>query len=164
MRTPLFLRSMVQRYLTTTQGLDLVAKARAAGRDPYDVLITASILEDEVSPADYAKAARVIDNRLARGMKLQLDSTVNYALNRTTARVSIADTRVDSPYNTYLVNGLPPTPINSPGAAAIEAALDPTPGPWLYWVTTDLATGTTKFATTYQEFEQYKAEFDASQR
>ena len=97
-------------------------------------------------------------------MKLQLDSTVNYALNRTTARVSIADTRVDSPYNTYLVNGLPPTPINSPGAAAIEAALDPTPGPWLYWVTTDLATGTTKFATTYQEFEQYKAEFDASQR
>ena len=55
---------MVQRYLTTTQGLDLVAKARAAGRDPYDVLITASILEDEVSPADYAKAARVIDNRL----------------------------------------------------------------------------------------------------
>ena len=159
-----FLRSMVKRYETTTAGIGLVRRAAAVGRDPYDVLIVASIVQDEVGPADYAKAARVIYNRLERGQRLQLDSTVNYALNRKTAGVTIADTQVASPYNTYLIAGLPPTPINSPGQAAIEAALAPVKGPWLYWVTTNLTTGETKFATTYQEFTRYKAEFDASQR
>jgi len=159
-----FLRSMVERYAQTAEGIRLVARARAVGRDPYDVVIIASIVQDEVSPADYAKAARVIDNRLARGTRLQLDSTVNYALGRKTATVTIADTQIDSPYNTYRHAGLPPTPINSPGAAALEAALNPAVGPWLYWVTTNLATGETKFATTYAEFQRYKAEFDASQR
>ena len=159
-----FLRSMVSRYLSTTDGMDLTARARAAGRDPYDVVIVASIVQDEVSPADYAKAARVIDNRLAAGTRLQLDSTVNYALNRKTARVSIADTKVASPYNTYLHAGLPPTPINSPGEAALEAALDPAKGDWLYWVTTNLKTGETKFTSSYSQFLQYKAEFDASQQ
>jgi UPF0755 protein len=159
-----FLRTMVGRYLSTTEGMDLAARARAAGRDPYDVVIVASIVQDEVSPADYAKAVRVIDNRIEDGMRLQLDSTVNYALGRKTANVTIADTQVDSPFNTYRNAGLPPGPINSPGEAAIEAALNPADGDWLYWVTTDLETGLTKFAETYEEFLVYKAEFDASQQ
>ena len=159
-----FLRAMVARYTQTADGMRLVARAKAAGRDPYDVIIVASIVQDEVSPADYSKAVRVIDNRLAKNMLLQLDSTLNYGLDRKTVAVSIADTRVPGPYNTYLNKGLPPTPINSPGEAAIEAALNPADGDWLYWVTTDLESQTTKFAETYSEFLEYKSEFDASQR
>lgn len=159
-----FLRGMVDRYRTTTQGIDFAARARALGQDPYDVLIVASIVQDEVAPADYGKAARAIYNRLEQGMRLQLDSTLNYGLDRKTVAVSIADTRIPGPYNTYLNDGLPPTPINSPGKAAIEAALAPVEGDWLYWVTTDLESQTTKFAETYEEFLEYKAEFDASQQ
>lgn len=161
---PDFLERMVDRYLTTTKGIRFAERARAAGKDPYDVLIVASIVQDEVAPSDYGKAARAIQNRLDIDMKLQLDSTLNYGLGRKTVSVTIADTRKPGPYNTYLNKGLPPTPINSPGEAALEAALEPDDGDWLYWVTTDLESQTTKFATTYEEFLEYKAEFDASQR
>jgi UPF0755 protein len=159
-----FLRSMVQRYVTTTEGIDLVARAEAAGKDPYDVLIVASLVQAEVGPDDYAKAVRVIENRLEMGMRLQIDATVNYALDRSTIDVTIADTETASPYNTYANSGLPPTPINSPGEAAIEAALEPADGDWLYWVTTDIDTGLTKFSTNYEDFLEDKAEFDASRR
>lgn len=159
-----FLRSMVARFREVAAELDLAARARSAGRDPYDVVIAASLVQAEVSPSDFGKAARAIDNRLEIGMPLQIDSTVNYALERSTVDVTIADTQVDSPYNTYRVEGLTPTPINSPSGGALAAVLDPVPGDWLYWVTTDIESGLTKFATTYDEFLRYKAEFDASRR
>ncbi|MCZ9337252.1 endolytic transglycosylase MltG, partial [Streptomyces sp. TRM76130] len=66
---------------------------------------------------------------------LQMDSTLEYALNRSTTNTTRDDTKIDSPYNSYQRMGLPPTPIASPGRAAMRAAISPTPGDWLYFVT-----------------------------
>jgi len=79
--------------------------------------------------------ARVIENRLAKGMPLQLDTTVSFISQRR-GKVGTTDAQraTKSPYNTYLVAGLPPGPIDNPGLSAIQAALNPTPGPWLYFV------------------------------
>ena len=109
--------------------------------------------------------ARVIDNRLdgpgdkggTNGL-LQIDASVNSALDRTgTIAISTDEIQsvADSPYNTYTQPGLPPTPIEAPGDAAIEAAAHPAEGDWYYYVTVDLATGETKFAETYDEFLRY---------
>jgi UPF0755 protein len=95
-------------------------------------------------------------------MKLQLDSTVNYALGKSDLKLSAADLATDSPYNTYRVRGLPPGPIGSPGDAAMQAALNPDDGTWLYWVTTDIEARTTEFATTYDEFLVLKKKFQAN--
>jgi UPF0755 protein len=130
------------------------------------VLTVASIAEVEASsPADYAKVARVIDNRLANklgnGGKLQLDSTVSYAVGKRTITTTAAERSVNSPYNTYRYAGLPAGPISNPGKAAIEGALHPTPGPWLYFVTVDPSTGETKFAVTGAEHQRYVTQFQA---
>jgi UPF0755 protein len=113
------------------------------------------------------KVSRVIYNRLdgpgdqeGTNGRLQIDATVNYALHRKgVVAVTTEDTQVDSPYNTYANAGLPPGPINSPGDAAIKAALHPATGDWYYYVTVNLATGETKFGKTYQDFLNFKAEF-----
>jgi UPF0755 protein len=114
-----------------------------------------------------AKVSRVIYNRLdGPGDKegtaglLQIDATVNYALHREgVVAVTTADTHVVSPFNTYQNPGLPPGPINSPGDAAIKAALHPAAGPWYYYVTVNLRTGETKFGVTYQDFLRLKQQF-----
>ncbi|MGH3452955.1 MAG: endolytic transglycosylase MltG, partial [Nocardioidaceae bacterium] len=91
-----------------------------------------------------------IYNRVVAGDLLQLDSTVHYAVDGTTNRVFTSDEQrnIDSPYNTYRFPGLPPGPIDSPGEAALEAALNPTPGDWTFFVTVNLETGETLFATS----------------
>jgi UPF0755 protein len=127
----------------------------------------ASLIQAEGRGSDMPKVSRVIYNRLdgpgdqeGTNGRLQIDATVNYALHRKgVVAVSEEDTHVDSPYNTYQNAGLPPGPINSPGDEAIKAALHPADGPWYYYVTVNLRTGETKFATTYQQFLQYRAEF-----
>jgi UPF0755 protein len=154
--------AMLRRFDQEAQDTDLNAAAKAAGLTPLEVLTVASILEIEAGPADYDKVARVIYNRLKVGMPLQLDSTVNYALGATSLHLTAKQLATDSPYNTYLNKGLPPGPINSPGDAAIQAALTPAKGSWLYFVTTDPATKTTEFATTYDEFLKLKRKFLAS--
>ena len=95
-----------------------------------------------------AKVARVILNRLAKNMPLQLDSTVNYGMGADFLQLTNQQLQKDGPYNTYTRTGLPPTPINNPGAAAIEAALSPVRGDWLYFVTTDPKNKVTEFAVT----------------
>ncbi len=112
------------------------------------VLTIASIVEAEASAvADRPKVARVIENRLARPMLLQMDSTVHFISGRRgKAGTSDAERLSKSPYNTYLVAGLPPGPIDSPGLSAMQAAVDPTPGPWLYFVAVNPETGETRFA------------------
>jgi UPF0755 protein len=95
-------------------------------------------------------------------MPLQLDSTVMYALHIYGIRASSAQTRVRSPYNTYLHTGLPPGPIDSPGAAAIQAALHPVPGTWTYFVTVDPKTGLTRFTNSFTQFGQFEAELAAN--
>lgn len=152
------LADMVQQFDVTADKIGLVAGARSLGYSAYDVVTVASLVEREAKiPADYGKVARVIYNRLRGHMPLQLDSTVNYALGQNKTTVTIKDTKVASPYNTYLHTGLPPTPIASPGERALEAALHPTPGSWLYFVTMDDA-GHNAFATNYQDFLHLKAQ------
>lgn len=153
------LRTMVERFDLAAAQVDLIERAAERGISPYDVLIIASLVQAEAAPRDFRKVAAVIYNRLEEGMPLQLDSTVNYALGTSTLLVTESMVEVDSPYNTYRVTGLPPTPINSPGQDAIEAALDPANGDWIYFVTVDPDTLTTRFTSSYEQFLAWKAEF-----
>ena len=153
-------RQMVAQYKSVTDDIGLEADARKLGRTPYEVLIVASIIEKEVNQDQYrAKVARVLYNRLDEGMPLGLDSTVVYAERLKTNTTTPEDRDSDSPYNTYKVEGLPPGPISAPGRAALEAAAKPDEGNWRYFVTVNFETGETKFATTEDEFEQIRQEF-----
>lgn len=152
------LRQFTTRFAKASSDIDLERRAAQIGRTPYEVLIIASLVEAEVKPEDFRKVAAVIENRLAADMPLQLDATVAYGLGVTDLQLSTEQLQTDTPYNTYVRKGLPPTPINSPGEAAIEAALAPAKGDWLYYVTVDPTTGETKFAKTYDAFLKLKAQ------
>jgi UPF0755 protein len=133
-------------------------------RDPEEIVIIASLVEAEARlDEDFGKVARVVYNRLEEGMPLQFDSTVNYALNADKEIVTYEDLGEDSPYNTYQNTGLPPAPINSPGERAMDAAVNPPDGDWLYFVTTDPEKGITKFTSDYNEFLRFKAELKSNQ-
>ncbi|MGW6416905.1 endolytic transglycosylase MltG [Streptomyces sp. NPDC055055] len=135
--------------------------ARAHGLSVYQTVIAASIVQAEAdNPEDMAKVARVVHNRLARGMALQMDSTLNYALDRTTVDTTYEDTRSSSPYNTYERKGLPPTPIGNPGDEALDAVIRPADGDWLYFVT--VAPGDTRFTADYAAHRENVAEFNAN--
>ncbi|MEU3910826.1 endolytic transglycosylase MltG [Streptomyces sp. NPDC029721] len=132
---------------------------RAYGMTPYQTATLASIIEAEAdNPADMGKVARVVHNRLAKSMPLQMDSTLNYALNRNTVDTKLKDTRIDHPFNTYEHRGLPPAPIDSPGLQAMAAAVAPTPGDWLFFVT--VRPGDTRFSAGYEEHRKHVAEFN----
>lgn len=149
------LKQMTKRYGDVATQVNLDARAQAMGMTPYQILIVASIIEAEVSrDEDRPKVARAIYNRLASQppMNLQLDTTVNYALNRSGhSNLRDGDTQLDNPYNTYKYPGLPPGPITNPGKKSIEAALTPAEGPWKFWVAVNLDTGETKFAETLDQ-------------
>jgi UPF0755 protein len=133
-------------------------------RPPYEIVVIASLVEAEARhDADFGKVARVVYNRLAQGMPLQFDSTVNYALKADKTIVTFKDLGTNSPYNTYKHTGLPPGPINSPGEKALTAAVNPPVGDWLYFVTVNPATGETKFTASYQEFLRFKQELASNQ-
>ncbi|MFE1876629.1 endolytic transglycosylase MltG [Streptomyces sp. NPDC059496] len=137
----------------------VVDGGKAHGMTPYQTATLASIIEAEAEGrADMGKVARVVHNRLAKSMPLQMDSTINYALNRSTVDTKLSDTRIDSPFNTYARQGLPPTPIDSPGLQAMAAAVAPTPGDWLFFVT--VKPGDTRFSATYEEHRKHVAEFN----
>src|SRR6476619_5362897 len=105
-------------------------------------VVIASIVEAEgMRDADRPKVARVIENRLARKMPLQMDSTVSYGVQHRAITPTNAERAANNPFNTYKVAGLPIGPISNPGAASIEAAAHPTPGPWLYFVAVNPETG-----------------------
>ena len=152
----------------------LESGAKELGLTPYEVLIVASMVEREAkTAADRPKIARVIYNRLAKKMKLEIDATLLYGADPS---ASFPDLKaVDGPYNTYARAGLPPTPIANPGRASIKAALEPAGPPpandeacvglpkgtkceYLYYVLSD-TDGGHKFATTY---EQHLANVEAS--
>lgn len=164
------------RFPVGTPAKDIVAKIvsttvdelKADGiTDPaqqYRVLTVASIVQAEGGRADYGDVAGAIENRLkpndqTRGL-LQSDATVTYGLGTKTVQLTDAQKQdADNPYNTYLHPGLPPGPIGSPGAKAVAAAAHPTPNDYLYWVTVNLDTGETKFATTYAEHQANVAQY-----
>ncbi|MGW3096798.1 endolytic transglycosylase MltG [Streptomyces sp. NPDC001102] len=144
-------------------GAPVAAGAQRNAMNVYQAVTIASIVQAEAaSKADMAKVARVIFNRLERGMPLQMDSTINYALNRATLRTNAGDTRIDSPYNSYQRMGLPPTPIDNPGEDAMRAAINPAPGDWLYFVT--VRPGDTRFTADFAQHQRNVAEFNALQK
>ncbi len=112
----------------------LVSGAAADNVSPYQALVIGSLAEREGVEQDFGKIARVVYNRLPIPMRLQLDSTINYPLDRQTLLTTPADRDAPGPYNTYLNFGLPPTPIGAVSTPALQAALSPTPGGWLYFV------------------------------
>ncbi|MFE7000427.1 endolytic transglycosylase MltG [Streptomyces griseus] len=152
------------RYMADTArkhfGADHVtAGAQRNNVSVYDTITIASIVQAEADTAsDMGKVARVVYNRLLKDMPLQMDSTINYALKRSTLDTTTADTQLDSPYNSYRIKGLPPTPIGNPGEEALRAAVSPTPGPWLYFVT--VGPGDTRFTESYDEQQANVEEFN----
>ncbi|MFJ8776569.1 endolytic transglycosylase MltG [Streptomyces microflavus] len=156
------------RYMADTArkrfGADhITAGAQRNNVTVYETATIASIVQAEADTAsDMGKVARVVYNRLLKDMPLQMDSTINYALKRSTLDTSTADTQLDSPYNSYVRKGLPPTPIGNPGEEALRAAISPTPGPWLYFVT--VAPGDTRFTDSYDEQLKNVEEFNRNRR
>jgi UPF0755 protein len=162
--TPLqMLQAMVQKFDSEATSLNLAADAKKAQFTVAQVITEASLLEAEVDPGDYPKAARVIDNRLNSHpeMTLGLDSTVLYALNLPgTFSLTKHQLATGSPYNTTNHLGLPPGPIDSPSVKAIEAALHPAAksNNWLYFVTIDPKTGRTGFTHSFTQFQKWSRE------
>lgn len=125
------------------------AALETAGMSSYDGMRIASLIESEAQlDEERTTVSSVIHNRLGMGMKLDIDATVLYALG--TRDPALFNRDVDSPYNTYLVNGLPPTPISSPGRASLEAAAAPAQTDFLFYVLSDLE-GHHAFAATLDE-------------
>ncbi|KOX48816.1 aminodeoxychorismate lyase [Streptomyces sp. NRRL F-7442] len=153
------LSAMVDKADKRFTGAPVAAGAQRNALNVYQAVTIASIVQAEAATEeDMGKVARVIFNRLERGMPLQMDSTINYALGRSTLKTTAQDTKIDSPYNSYQRMGLPPTPIASPGDEAMSAAINPTPGDWLYFVT--VKPGDTRFTADYAEHQRNVAEFD----
>ena len=143
------LRPMVARTVQVLDQLQVPVEQRLT------VLAKASIVQAEsVTAEQMGMVARVVENRLADGMPLQMDSTVNYASGKTGITTTPEDRANPSPYNTYANPGLPPGAINNPGEEALRAVLNPTPGPWLFFVVVDPDTGDTRFAETAEEHQQ----------
>ena len=134
-----------------------------SGFTPYELLTIASMLQAEGDEQDFSKIARVIYNRLKIGMPLQINATIDYAMNlRGKIRLPYKLLEIKSPYNTYRYRGLPPGPIGNPGQAALEAAVNPANGQWLYYVT--VKPSDTRFTKSYDEFLVWVSEFKKNEK
>lgn len=146
---------VIQRMVDRTK--ESLDAAGVPAEDAQRVLTIASIIQREGLTADFPKVSRVIQNRLDIDMKLQMDSTAQYgygSLHEGVVSSSAEALEDPNDWNTYVHTGLPITPIASPSEAAIDAAMHPADGPWLYFVTINLATGETQFSVTYEEHLQ----------
>jgi UPF0755 protein len=162
------IQTMINRFIQAAEDVDLEARAQAAGYSPLEVVTMASIIQREVRHVeDMTNVAEVIYNRLAGDcasmgvpeQRLQMDSTVHYALNSyETVYTTEEERATDSPYNTYRNGGLPPGPIAMPGEDALNAALAPSGEDYCYFVTVDLESGETRFAVTEAEHQANVAE------
>lgn len=133
------LQKMITKFADEDRTMGFAAKAKRLGLTPYQALIIASMAQSEAKfPDDMAKVVRVILNRLAADRPLQVDATSVYG-----AKVLGLDPKkvrfetLDSPYNTYRNDGLPPTPISNPGEDAMNATVNPASGKWMYYVNGD---------------------------
>ncbi|WP_018686201.1 endolytic transglycosylase MltG [Actinokineospora enzanensis] len=141
------------------QAAGMPAIADATGFTPYQVLTMGSLVQREAVSADFSKVSRVTYNRLAQGMKLEYDSTVNYVLDRPAILTKPEDRAKAGPYNTYANLGLPPTPIAAVSKEALEAASKPADGAWVFFVRCE-KNGLSCFANT---FEEHKANVKRAQ-
>lgn len=149
---------MLDQYQTETENLDY-SFARENNLTDYDILIIASMIEREAYiPEERPLISAVIYNRLNLDMTLGIDATISYYLDKWGEPLTISDLEVDSPYNTRIYQGLPPTPICNPGIASIKAALKPADVDYLYYVITDSETGKHTFTHTYDEHIKVKSE------
>jgi UPF0755 protein len=147
------MQRMVTQLDEVCRGLSIESGSQKLGLTPYQVIIVASMIEREAKvAADRPKIARVIYNRLALRMNLEIDASVIYGLGGGVTKLTSADLAKDTPYNLYLHGGLPPTPIGMPGRASIQAALNPDAGSWFYYVLAD-KDGRHAFASTLAEHE-----------
>ncbi|WP_131768050.1 endolytic transglycosylase MltG [Candidatus Protofrankia californiensis] len=159
------IKSFVDKFKAETAGLGIETGAAALGRSPQDIVTVASIIEREVkNPDEGPKVARVIYNRLAdtsgRFRRLDLDSTTRYALNEYEGPLTQSQLAANNPYNTRKVPGLPPGAISNPGKWALESALHPAAGPWMYFVSLPKS-NVTIFATTDREWQDALARYRA---
>ena len=128
------------------------------GYTAYQCLIIASIAQAEGDRQDYTKIARVIYNRLAIGMPLQMNTTVEYAAKlRGQIRMSYKQLEINSKYNTYKYRGLPPSPIGNPGEEAMAASVNPADGDWLFFIT--VKPQDTRFTKSIDQFNIWANEF-----
>lgn len=126
------------------------AAIASSGHTLHELVTTASLIECEAkAPQDRPRIGGVIENRLRKKMRLEIDATVLYALGHHKDRVLFKDLTVDSPYNTYRHRGLPPGPIASPGLPSLEAALHPEQNDFFYYVARP--DGTHIFTRTIQQ-------------
>lgn len=151
------LQAMVDRFNSEAATLGLLSTT--GNFSPQELLTIASLVQAEGDSKDFAKISRVVRNRITTGMPLQFDTTVQY-ITRTRGQVFLSTnaTRIKSPYNTYLHYGLPPGPIANPGRAAMDAALHPAPGDWLYFIT--VKPGDTRFTKSHNQFLLWKSEYE----
>jgi UPF0755 protein len=135
---------------------DELDRLGVAEKDWHSVLTFASIVQREAKlEADFYKVSRVFANRLEIDMRLETDPTISYSYTGKDMSELSKAKQLEHGYNTYLIKGLPPGPIASPGALALEATLSPSDGDWLFFVTINLETGETKFSRTLAEHESY---------
>jgi UPF0755 protein len=151
---------IIQRLVDRT--IESLDKAQVPVSDRQRILTVASIIQREGHTADFPKVSRVIQNRLDQGMQLQMDSTAQYGfgeLHAGSASTSDDAQYNDNPWNTYVISGLPIGPIANPGDLAIDAAMHPADGDWLYFVTVNLDTGETVFSNNVDAHDNAVAQW-----
>jgi UPF0755 protein len=161
------LQRMAQQFDTVATEIDLANRAAALGYTPYQIVIIASLIQEEYGIVEeMPKIARVIYNRLDIGEPLGIDATSRYEAVLAGRSRDDIDLESDSPYNTRRQQGLPPTPIAMPGRAALEAALAPADGPWIFYVRDPDESRTPPnghfFTDSAREFNQVKDECEAA--
>ncbi|MCW4353227.1 endolytic transglycosylase MltG [Hoyosella sp. YIM 151337] len=144
------LAELITRSARAYEQTGILEASQTVGVSPYEMLTIASLLEHEALPGDFSKVARVILNRLDAGMRLEFDSTVNYALDEIEIATTDAARQERTPWNTYAMEGLPQTPVSSPSIEALQAVENPEDGDWRFFVTIDFD-GTTVFTDTFDE-------------
>jgi len=153
--------AMIKRAMVEMKSAGFFTKKREF--TPQQLLIIASLVQAEGNTNDFTKISQVIRNRLSKGMPLQFDSTVHFIRKqRGSVFLSTEATLINSPYNTYRKYGLPPGPINNPGADALRAAVSPQSGDWLYFIT--VAPFDTRFTSDIAQFNNWKIEYKKNLR
>lgn len=155
------IEGMLRRFATVSQELNLAAEAAKQGLTAHQAVTLASLVEREAKRSEErALIAGVLYNRLRKGMPLQVDATVQYALGEHRERILYEDLTVDSPYNTYRVTGLPPGPIAAPGRASLLAVIRPAETDYLYYVAKP--DGSHAFSRTLAEHNANKGRYQSN--